>query len=132
MSDKAQTPDGGRAATQPKKRDSFSAWNGNSYPAVKLRGFYSDVVSSENAARVPLGEHLPDVEQCHLWQVNTEKHLPLIGNFEPIGDEELRTHLGEQIHGATTEIIKTTDFTQVGIFLGLCSATHKKTFQHIL
>lgn len=30
------------------KRGSFSSWRGNSYPEVKLRGFYSDITSHQN------------------------------------------------------------------------------------
>ena len=33
------------------KKDSFSSWRGNKYPQVKLRGFYSDIASTENASK---------------------------------------------------------------------------------
>ena len=31
------------------KRGSFTSWKGNKYPEVKLRGFYSDITSHQNA-----------------------------------------------------------------------------------
>ena len=34
--------------------------------------------------------------------------------FEPIELDELKIHLGHHVHGATTEIIKITDFTENG------------------
>jgi hypothetical protein len=34
------------------KRGSFTSWRGNKYPNVKLRGYYSDVTSVQNADRV--------------------------------------------------------------------------------
>lgn len=45
MSELNQAPD----AVSDQKRGSFSSWKGNSYPKVKLRGFYSDIISNENA-----------------------------------------------------------------------------------
>ena len=39
-------------AVQPNsKRGSFTSWKGNKYPQVKLRGFYSDVVSIQNSEK---------------------------------------------------------------------------------
>lgn len=113
MSDKIrQTPD--EPVPPCKKRDSFSSWKGNRYPQVKLRGFYSDIISNENADKIDIEGNLPDAQHCQIWDVHTEKNLPLIGNFEPIAEHELKAHLNDQVHGATTEIIKTTDFTQNG------------------
>lgn len=37
--------------TKLQKRGSFTSWRGNKYPQVKLRGFYSDVVSNQNAEK---------------------------------------------------------------------------------
>jgi hypothetical protein len=34
------------------KRPSNSVWRGNKYPAVKLRGYYSDVASKENMDKI--------------------------------------------------------------------------------
>jgi hypothetical protein len=34
------------------KRPSNSVWRGNKYPAVKLRGYYSDVASQENMDKI--------------------------------------------------------------------------------
>jgi hypothetical protein len=34
------------------KRGSFSSWRGNNYPNVKLRGYYSDIVSHQNADKI--------------------------------------------------------------------------------
>ena len=34
------------------KRPSNSVWRGNKYPAVKLRGYYSDVASKENIDKI--------------------------------------------------------------------------------
>jgi hypothetical protein len=33
-------------------KDSFSSWKGNKYPHVKLRGFYSDVISNQNSQKI--------------------------------------------------------------------------------
>ena len=33
------------------KRSSFGSWKGNKYPSVKLRGFYSEVASNQNAEK---------------------------------------------------------------------------------
>ncbi len=62
---------------QAEKRGSFSSWKGNKYPHVKLRGFYSDIISNENADKTGIVDNIPDSEHCHLWQVNKEDHLPL-------------------------------------------------------
>lgn len=40
-----------RPPNQP-RRPSNSVWRGNKYPAVKLRGFYSDVASKENTDKI--------------------------------------------------------------------------------
>ena len=45
MSDLNQAPD----TVVEQKKGSFSSWKGNSYPKVKLRGFYSDIISNQNA-----------------------------------------------------------------------------------
>jgi dynein heavy chain len=72
---------------------------------------------------------IPDTNHSHLWDVNKEKHIPLVNTFDPISHEELKSHLDDQVHGATTEIIKTTDFTQNGFapkcFLPFYSAPGK-------
>ncbi len=62
---------------QAKKRGSFSSWKGNQYPKVKLRGFYSDIISNENADKTGLIENIPESEHSHQWQVNKEEHAPL-------------------------------------------------------
>lgn len=51
------------------------------------------------------------MEQSHAWEVHKEGYVPLVHSFEPIDLEELKIHLSNQIHGATTEVIKITDFT---------------------
>lgn len=33
------------------RKDSFGHWKGNKYPEVKLRGFYSDIASVDNAVK---------------------------------------------------------------------------------
>jgi hypothetical protein len=43
--------DTNQAIVTKSKRDSFSSWKGNKYPQVKLRGFYSDVVSIQNSEK---------------------------------------------------------------------------------
>ena len=78
---------------------------------------------------------MPDVTHSFAWNVNKENNAPL-GNisiylslkkkyktfnilnqvkaYDPIDTDELKNHLKEQVHGATTEIIKATDFTSSG------------------
>ena len=52
MSDNIQTNDEVILKnTKLQKRGSFTSWRGNKYPQVKLRGFYSDVVSNQNAEK---------------------------------------------------------------------------------
>ena len=79
MSDIVQTPDGAKSKM---KRGSFSTWKGNRYPQVKLRGFYSDIISNENADKIGINEDIPDASHCHMWEVNKEKHLPLSKYFK--------------------------------------------------
>lgn len=54
------------------------------------------------------------MNQSHSWVVNKEDHLPYVNAFDDLDPEEFKILLAEQIHGATTEIIKTTDFTTNG------------------
>lgn len=108
MSDNNQT------TMQKSKRNSFTSWKGNKYPQVKLRGFYSDVVSNQNAEKSGVIEELPDVTHSFAWDINKENHVPLVSACEPIDQDELNAHLKEEVHGATTEIIKATDFTTNG------------------
>ena len=82
-----------------RKRGSFSSWNGNKYPHVKLRGYYSDVISNQNADKTGVGllmnkifffyrfrlnlkfnkviTEIPESTHSHLWDVHTEKNMPL-------------------------------------------------------
>lgn len=41
-----------------KKRGSMTSWRGNKYPEVKLRGFYSDIASYQNAERTNVNYQL--------------------------------------------------------------------------
>lgn len=73
--------------------------------------------------------------QSYAWESLKEKHVPLgikiekslfthkkvkiifyfkVRAFEPIEFDELKLHLSKHVHGATTEIIKITDFTDNG------------------
>lgn len=78
MSDNNQTEINASQMQQVKsKRGSYTSWKGNKYPQVKLRGYYSDVVSNQNADKTGLIEELPDVTHSFAWDVNKENHAPL-------------------------------------------------------
>ena len=47
-------------------------------------------------------------------RINKENTVPLVNAYDPIDNNELKNHLKTQVHGATTEIIKATDFTTNG------------------
>ncbi|RNA15334.1 Dynein heavy chain axonemal, partial [Brachionus plicatilis] len=112
MSDIDQTME---ASSLKPKKDSFSHWKGNKYPQVKLRGFYSDIASVDNVEKTGIIDQVPDVIHSHAWEVHKEKHVPLVHeNINPIDPEKFSQLLKNQIHGATTEIIKITDFTLEG------------------
>ena len=40
------------------RRGTYTAWKGNKYPEVKLRGFYSDVASQQNVEKTGVNTKL--------------------------------------------------------------------------
>jgi hypothetical protein len=40
-----------------RRKDSLGSWRGNKYPSVKLRGFYSEIVSNQNADKTGVIDH---------------------------------------------------------------------------
>lgn len=111
--------DTGEQTLEPKppkiaKRASNATWRGNRYPTLRQRGYYSDVASKENMDKV--GEIFvgPSADQCHSWNTNKDQYVPQVNTFNMIDKEVLREHLKNQVHGATTEVILTSEFTTEG------------------
>ncbi|KAL5009674.1 hypothetical protein ScPMuIL_011979 [Solemya velum] len=77
---------------------------GQKYPEIKQRGYYSDIIST-NAADGRLGDVLCGpmmTAQDTLWNVAKEKHTPKVTTFE--ADSDIFEHLERQVYGPSTEI----------------------------
>ncbi|ESO89348.1 hypothetical protein LOTGIDRAFT_210379 [Lottia gigantea] len=85
---------------------------GQVYPVIKQRGYYSDIISSddppENLQNILSG---PETLQNTLWNVSTEKHTPLVNSFKAPTVEDAQKELDEHVYGPTTELKTITDFS---------------------
>ncbi|XP_050390512.1 dynein axonemal heavy chain 1 [Patella vulgata] len=89
-----------------------STRNGQMYPVIKQRGYYSDIISSEDPPE-RLEDILsgPETLQGTLWKVKTEKHTPLVTTFKVPTTEVLEKELEEHVYGPSTELTTVTDFS---------------------
>ncbi|XP_074644244.1 dynein axonemal heavy chain 1-like [Tubulanus polymorphus] len=87
-----------------------TAVNGQKYPEIKQRGFYSDILGEE--AEKNLGNVLtgPPTSQDTLWNVAKDKHTPKVTTFIAPTAEELQDQLKTNEHGPSTEITAISDF----------------------
>lgn len=83
---------------------------GLSYPTLRQRGFYSDILS--NNARDELGDVAAgaSISQSTLLKTCKVKHTPKVNTFKGPDVAETKALLKEQIHGPTTAPITVSDF----------------------
>ncbi|KAK3096562.1 hypothetical protein FSP39_001310 [Pinctada imbricata] len=83
--------------------------NGQKYPEIKQRGFYSDIIGAD-ADDGRLGNVLngPLTAQDTLWNVAKEKHTPKVTTFEL--PQDVSSRIQGQTHGPSTMLTDISDF----------------------
>ncbi|XP_077969677.1 dynein axonemal heavy chain 1-like isoform X2 [Styela clava] len=79
------------------------------YPAMKQRGYYSDIINPGATDTLMDVDSGPNAQQDLLWQSLTQKHLPSVTTFEA-DDDEFEHQIKRQKYGPTTELSTKTDF----------------------
>ncbi|RUS78759.1 hypothetical protein EGW08_013475 [Elysia chlorotica] len=82
----------------------------DSYPEIKQRGFYSDVVTNDsNEDGIETFLAGPETAQDTLWSVAKEKHTPLVSTFA-VDPQEIEEQLARQKYGPSTQDLTISDF----------------------
>ncbi|XP_048578532.1 dynein axonemal heavy chain 1-like isoform X2 [Nematostella vectensis] len=84
---------------------------GLSYPNIKQRGYYSDILAEgagNDVTNVAIG---PSASQSTLWKAAKVKHTPKVNTFKgPDNEEAFINVLKEQQHGPTSAPVTVSDF----------------------
>ncbi|XP_067855101.1 dynein axonemal heavy chain 1 [Heptranchias perlo] len=78
------------------------------YPAIKPRGFYSEILAAGASTVLGDVQEGPEVTRHLLNQSGQQHYTPEVSAFH--GPDNITTHLESQIYGSSTELVKRTDF----------------------
>ncbi|CAE1241930.1 DNAH [Acanthosepion pharaonis] len=80
------------------------------YPAIKQRGYYSDIVSFGESHKLQETSHGPShMVQSISWNIPKEKYTPSVNIFDT-SHESLMQKFVTEIQGPTTELTAVSDF----------------------
>ncbi|RDD38836.1 Dynein heavy chain 1, axonemal [Trichoplax sp. H2] len=79
-----------------------------SYPIIKQRGFYSDVIEPIAQERLGNVSNGPDTEQNIAWSIVNNDYIPSVNTFQ--GPNNLTTVLQNQIYGPSSADLSVSDF----------------------
>lgn len=85
--------------------------SGFTYPAIRQRGYYSDILGGELKEELGNVAGGPPASRSKIWKTAKVKHMPEVKTFKgPMSSKALSSLLKDQVHGPTTAPITVSDF----------------------